>query len=595
MTIAVVLAGAGACGGSTNTGLGGSGGTAGAGGNDASTVCVPGQSISCAGPKGCNGSRVCRSDGSGYVPCDCGTGGSGGTGGAGGAAGSGGTGGTAGASGAGGAGGGSSTFPTSCAEAAKQQSAYGCEFWPTVTENPVWPIFDFAVLVQNPGTSSASVTATRGGTAVTSATIPGGQTGTLYLPWVKQLKGADSDSCGNTDASQPTVRVDQGAYRLSSDVPVGVYQFNAYEYAGAGGPPGKDWSTCPGTQICSSTGQAYGCYSFSNDASLLMPSTSLGTSYRVTGEQGWPAADIGPYVVITGTRDGTSVTVQLSSTADALAGGGVSATSAGGTVQLALNAGDVVSLASSPTADSSGTLVSSDKPVQVIAGMSCLQSPIGTQACDHVEETVLPSTALGRDYFVAVPTGPKGKPVGHVVRLYGHVDNTTLTFPSGTPPAGAPTSLSAGQVVNLGNVGQAFEVKGDHPFGVTSVLLGGYLLDPNAATSPTAEGDPSQTDVAPVGQYRRAYAFAVAQGYDATYLDIVAPLGTKLTLDGVQPSASVTAIGNSSYATTRIPVPASPGMVHVLRGDVAFGAQITGYGSYTSYQYPAGLDARTLP
>ncbi|MCA9620027.1 MAG: hypothetical protein KC731_13470, partial [Myxococcales bacterium] len=44
------------------------------------------------------------------------------------------------------------------------------------------------------------------------------------------------------------------------------------------------------------------------------------------------------------------------------------------------------------------------------------------------------------------------------------------------------------------------------------------------------------------------------------------------------------------YVIERVPLGASTGGVHVLEGDAAFGIQVTGYGSYTSYYYPGGLN-----
>lgn len=58
-----------ACGGSdseTELFEGGDGGSSGA--------CVPGQSVACIGPGGCEGGQVCREDGTGYGECDCGGG-----------------------------------------------------------------------------------------------------------------------------------------------------------------------------------------------------------------------------------------------------------------------------------------------------------------------------------------------------------------------------------------------------------------------------------------------------------------------------------------------------------------------------------------
>src|SRR5688572_13989327 len=41
--------------------------------------------------------------------------------------------------------------PLSCEEAKSSKSYVGCDYWPTVTANGVWSIFDFAVVVSNVG------------------------------------------------------------------------------------------------------------------------------------------------------------------------------------------------------------------------------------------------------------------------------------------------------------------------------------------------------------------------------------------------------------------------------------------------------------
>src|SRR5207237_206536 len=97
---------------------------------------------------------------------------------------------------------------------------------------------------------------------------------------------------------------------------------------------------------------------------------------------------------------------------------------------------------------------------------------------DHVEETVMPAETLGKHYFVPVPTGPHQTTYGHVVRIYGNIDGTQLTYPSGIRPASAPSTINAGQVVDLGIVSQSFEVQGahvlesDHYFGIQVIGYG---------------------------------------------------------------------------------------------------------------------------
>ena len=50
--------------------------------------------------------------------------------------------------------------PTTCDEAKTSKSYLGCDFWPTVTANRVWEVFDFAAIVANAGDVEAHITVT---------------------------------------------------------------------------------------------------------------------------------------------------------------------------------------------------------------------------------------------------------------------------------------------------------------------------------------------------------------------------------------------------------------------------------------------------
>jgi hypothetical protein len=490
--------------------------------------------------------------------------------------------------GGGNVGGGSSSSggdPTTCADAAANKTYIGCDFWPTVVANNVWSIFDYAVVVANAGNEPAQVTVTRKGNMAGSAMIPPNSLQTIYLPWVASLKGQDADECGSATPLAATVRANGGAYHLVSTRPVTVYQFNALEYQGAGGPPGKNWGSCPGNQTCFQTFTTIGCFSFSNDASLLLPSTAMTGNYRVTGQAGWPDANIGAYFAVTGTKNGTDVSVKVSNSGIIVAGGGIGAAAGGSTVNFSLNEGDVVEIVGSPGSDLSGSLVQATQPVQVITGMPCAQSPIGVQACDHVEESVFPAETLGKHYFVTVPTSPNAAVIGHVVRMYGNVDGTKLTYPSGKP-AGAPGTLNAGQVVDLGQVSKSFEVVGDHEFAVGSFQLGAELADPNALEQ--AKGDPSQSLCTAVEQFRVKYIFLAPADYDESYVDVIQPMNAQVTIDGAG-APGPQGIG-SGFGVARVHLGPGNGGAHVLTATAPVGIQVMGYGAYTSYQYPGGLN-----
>ncbi len=487
--------------------------------------------------------------------------------------------------GAGGGGnGGPGGDPKTCDEAAMYRTYIGCDFWPTVVANNVWSVFDYAVVVANAGDQPAEVTVTRGAQSISTTTVDPNSLAKIYLPWVPNLKGPDADACGAATPLAATVREIDGAYHLISTKPVTVYQFNALEYAPQGGPAGKNWSSCPAQQCFNE------CFSYSNDASLLLPSTAMTGNYRITSQQGWVAANIGAYFAITGTADGTSVQVKVSGKGDLSAGGGVPATGPNGLAQFSINRGEVVELVFDPSSDPAGSLVYADKPVQVISGLPCMQMPIGTSACDHIEETVLPAETLGKHYFVVPPTSPKGGTAGHVVRIYGNVDGTQLSYPGGNPP-NAPLSINAGQVFELGVVKTPFEVLGDHEFAVGSFQLGAEIVDPGAAQQ--AKGDPAQSNVIAVEQFRTKYVFLAPNDYDISVVDIVQPMSAKINLDGMDVAQQPVAI-SSNYGINRVTLGPGNNGAHVLLATEAVGIQVVGYGSYTSYQYPGGMNLKTI-
>jgi hypothetical protein len=533
--------------------------------------------------------------------------------------------------------------PATCEEAVLSKSYVGCDYYPTVVANVVWSIFDYAVVVANAGTTAAVVTVTGPMGTNIKQTIEPNALAKIYLPWVPELKGPDADSCGTAVALPASVLAPMSAYHLVSTVPVTVYQFNALEYGPKGGPPGKSWASCPGSQSCAQGGVA-GCWSYSNDSSLLLPSTAMTGTYRLTGfggesevgPTGAPVPAMNTYMAITGTQAGTHVTVHLSPTGSVIAGGGIPATPAspdGGTINLTLNQGDVAELASDQgdTVDLSGSLVTADQPIQVIAGSPCTFVPEEIPACDHLEQSMFPAETLGKQYVVTVPSGPLGRPVGHVVRFYGNVDGTTLTYspaPMGCPKSWAlvsdpgdlgqlagqlagcldgitqpvalncPTTLDAGQVAECdGIVTSDFEVTGssegpDASTGVTSFAVGSFMLG-GSLVDIDGEGDPSESLMASVEQYRTKYVFLAPDDYDVSFADIVAMPGTDVFLDGTRLNPGRVMPIGGGYGALRVPLigvnPNGHG-AHVIVASAPVGLQVLGYGAYTSYQYPGGLN-----
>ncbi len=558
----------------------------------------------------------CSSDDGGGRTADTGTGstGSGASPGAGGGFGAGsGTGGGFGAST--GNGGGDSDNPATCDQAASARSYVGCDFWPTVTYNPVYAEFDFAVVLANGGTEDAVVTVTGPNgveTSIGTVTVPAGGLQTVILPWVNELKGPEysrtNTSGGRVKAS---VRVDKGSYHLNSTKPVTAWQFNALQYK----LPIAEFSSC-GTNF----DPAF-CFSASNDASLLLPSTAMTGNYRVFGRSGTNAGDWGSAtsnIAITATKDNTSVTVEFAASCAAgvnsgtgmctVAGTGVTAAAPGDKQTFMMNAGDVIQLggawgadqsgtAASNNADLSGTVINSTQPVQVISLNPITTVPDATVGnADHIEESVLPAEVIGKEYLVAVPTTPSGAVKGgHIVRIYGNVDGTTLTYPDGAP-TGAPTSINAGQTVEFGPILQGFKVTGTEPFAVGSFQLGGGLQGSGSCPDYPCSGDPAFSMMVTPAQFRKGYTFLAPVDYDVNFADVLVPDGAEVLLDGAPLGGTPEAIGTSGWSVVRAPLSATSGGVHTVTTthESGIGLQVMGFGHATSYYYPGGLNLKLI-
>lgn len=496
--------------------------------------------------------------------------------------------------------------PTTCTQAAAAQTYIGCDFWPTVTYNPVYSEFAFGVVVANGGSVDAEVTVTRGTESVATATVPAGGLSTIELPWVQELKGGEFTRTEMTTGGRKhdSILVAGGAYHMTSSIPVTAWQFSPLDYQ-------QPAANCPGLPA-----GTVNCLSVSNDASLLLPSTAMTGAYRLGGRsarneaggENFGSAQGG--FAITATADGTTVDIQLSpdrlaevgmgaviGPAILAAGTGVAEAMPGQTVTYTLDAGDVLQMVGKwgpfepePHGDLSGSLVNATKPVQIIAFNPLLNgvpTPIDGNP-DHIEETVLPAEVIGKSYVVAPPTGPDGRVPGHMVRFFGNFDDTVLAY-EGTAPAGAPTALRAGEVVEIGPLTTPFSVSADKSFSVVSIMLGGTKQDPGGT-----RGDPSMTTEITPEQFRTQYTFLAPLTYLENYADILIPTGATVTLDGQPLTGTPEAIAGTQWSLVREKLGDGEGGAHRLEADQKVGLQVMGFGNATSYCYPGGLDLKLI-
>lgn len=465
------------------------------------------------------------------------------------------------------------------------QSYIGCDYYPTVTLNPVWSGFPFAIAVSNTSTEPTDVVITRGDTIVQRATVPANALSTYELPWIAELKGGDI-TCTQPPAPGTSRRIEDGAYRVRTTRPVTVYQLSPLQYA----KPNPAPADCPTVKSQCAMSLVEQCFSYSNDASLLLPATALTGNYTALS---WPSQQDGAgFLAITATENGT--TVSLSGSGGAAPGGGVSANGSG---TVLLGRGDVLEVVADGTSDLSGTRVRADKPVQLIAGHSCAYVPNqDVQSCDHLEEVVLPEDALGSEYFVAHPIYADGVSAApYVVRVAAIGNDTHVSF---DPPVRDGLVLTAGQFTELtlpeasSGAPPNLHIKGDKPLLVTTYMAGQAALPAGGNV-----GDPSMSIAVPVAQYRRAYLFTAPISYDVNIASVVAKLGTTVQIDGRTLAAGeFTPVGGSDYGVANILLELQAGDtgIHTVSADDDVGLTVYGYGQYTSYMYPGGADLERI-
>ena len=132
----------------------------------------------------------------------------------------------------------------------------------------------------------------------------------------------------------------------------------------------------------------------------------------------------------------------------------------------------------------------------------------------------------------------------------------------------------------------------DAEFAAVTLLPGATISDPGNSGARSL-GDPSLSNLVAVEQFRSKYTFLAPDDYPVSFADVVAPLGTKLVVDGAPVAATLETIA-SGYGVARVPLGAGKNGAHTLEADASVGLQVVGYGAFTSYQYPGGLDLKRI-
>jgi hypothetical protein len=388
------------------------------------------------------------------------------------------------------------------------------------------------------------------------------------------------------DYGSPGTCLSSNAYRITSTTPILVYQFNVFENA------------------------------YSNDASLLLPATSLGKVYRVIG---WPAGHpvLVPgfnildrsYVTVVGIKPNTQVTVLPSWRIKG--NPPIAATLPGGQIVATIGPFDVLNLETddatfqddpATAADLSGTAVVATEPVAVFSGVETTSAPGAvltvptppgwttddTCCLDHLEDQMFPVESIGMSYVI--PRSPVRSTSSFrepdVLRFVGAAEPATVT--TSLPAPFDSFTLQPGEVRTTWTQDNVV-VSADKPVIVGQILISNEYVDGAYI------GDPSLTVFPPIDQYRSDYIILTPSSWTQSWVVIVAEVGADVSLDAGSPAGCITEpagmLAGLTYESRRCPLATG---VHRLSGSKPFGVVAYGYGSAGSYAFVGGADVKRI-
>ncbi|MCK5687699.1 IgGFc-binding protein, partial [Myxococcota bacterium] len=448
-----------------------------------------------------------------------------------------------------------------------QKSYLGCDYYAVDLDNARVPCRDgmcdaaaaqFAVVVSNPDPLlSAVVSVTTGQpTANPDSEVCDGATGAVAAVLIPPL-GLEIIPLDRRDANG-TVKA-KLAYRVASNRPITVYQFNPLENVGV----------------------------YSNDASLLLPTTSVDNEYYVMSREQTFDELKGFFTVVGISAEPT--TVQITVTARTLPGEGIPALSPGETYSFTLERYEVFNIETNEIgADLTGSHIIADKPVIVFGGSEAANAPntsrcnLETYTCewdgetscectefdppncnphakcsdfitccaDHLEQQLFPIASWG-DHYLGVRSYPRNQEKD-VWRVLAATENTVVTV---DPAIVTIPTLGPGEYFE-------FETNADFILQATEpVMLGQFLaaeLAPNPGQDLTTDagiGDPAFMLAVPIRQYRQSYVFLAPDKLEHDYVSIAYKAGTTARLDSVLlesiPGVLTADIADSSWRAIR--------------------------------------------
>jgi hypothetical protein len=507
-----------------------------------------------------------------------------------------------------------------CAAAVSGQTTVGCEYF---VHEPNTDIYSgcFVAFVANTWGSPVTITVDYAGTPITDYlnyirtpsgsgpslaysllggsgnTLPAGQvailflSGTICVPGVTSAYATQIDAAGSNDTGLYASTRIGNAFHIATDRPVVAYSNYPYK----GGQFGSWGAT----------------------ATLLTPTSAWDTNYVAVdayrGEPNAPSNSGNPWVSVVAQTDGTNVTISPTVAIAEAQRFGVPGTAAGMPHTWTLQRGqafefDLSDPSAPPTGDYTGSPIQADHPVAVFGGISSLNIPETLDTAGLGWQQIPPVHLWGHEYVYArYQDRYLGRPESPPVRIVGAVDGTTLVYDP-APPAGAPSTLAARQMVEFTASGP-FAVKSQdaqHPFYMAAYMTGCGEYSGNVDTD--CRGAPTFVNVAPPQAFLNQYTFFTDPTFPRTELVVVRTRDENgqwqaVDLDCLGPISGWQMVDSAAkYEFAQVDLVmgnfvkngSCDNGVHSMSSNAAFGVTVWGWGSATSYAYPAGTSAKPL-
>ncbi len=428
----------------------------------------------------------------------------------------------------------------------------------------------FAVVVSNPQARPVNVTLTGPNGEIILKTVGAGM-----------VEAITPNKAPNTvpDQSIDGTSLVKKAYKVTSDLPIVAYQFNPLDNVNV----------------------------FSNDASLLLPTTAYDTEYYAFT---WPtlnrriaAANFQHnyygYITVVANQAGT--VIEVTPTAAVVAGATQGAIAINTPTQFTLQPFEVLTLQAAADGDLSGTkikAVGATPAFGVFGGHEAMffgeatspdaQHPSGPCCADHIEEMLFPTSTWGKT-FAITRSKSRGTNEPDLLRIMAQKANTTITFDP-TPAFGSCNMLQPGQFCEV-------RIEGDTGITATEPVLVAHYLESAIWTDgfgglfspPVGEGDPSFSIAVPVEQFRTEYTVLVPSAYAKNFLSIATTGAGAVIVDGLV--VAMTPYAGGVYRAARMQVNAGQ---HVIKCPNGCGVEVMGYSDSVSYMFAGGLDLKKI-